>query len=149
MSRLAIHQGMHIHPERKVFCRESFNKVKEVLGKHHSANPTATSSRLKNISIGDILFQVQEGSADGLTKEDEKELWDTMGVIATPSKFMSLLQTVRRDSPLKGNGIFECLWKMQETTIVPYIQRYRVTGQGSASDFSFISKCLSRKAAPI
>jgi hypothetical protein len=74
MSRLAIHQGTHTHPKRKVFSLKSFDKVKELLTKHHSSNPTATPSRLKNISIGDILSQVQKGSANGLTKEDEKEL---------------------------------------------------------------------------
>jgi hypothetical protein len=74
ISRLAIHQGMHNHPDRKVFSRESFDKVKEVLAKHHSSNPTATPSRLKNIFFGEIFFQVHEGSVNGLTEEDEKEL---------------------------------------------------------------------------
>ena len=98
MSRLAVHQGSHVHPPRNVFLRKSIETAEEVLEKHHNANPSATPSRLRNVSIGDILAQINNYSATGLTQEDKEEIWEALQVISTPSKFMSLLRSVRKDS---------------------------------------------------
>jgi hypothetical protein len=118
-----------------------------LLGKHHSANPTATLSRLKNILIGDLLVQVQKDSVIGLTHDQENELWEMLKVLSTPSKFMSLLRGVRKDSKeWKGNGIFDSLRRMQENVLFPYIQWHRVPGQGSETDFPYIFK-MSGKGA--
>jgi hypothetical protein len=107
MSRLAVHQGIHVHPERKVFSRKSLEKVERDLEKHHSANPTATPSRLKNVTVREVIAEFQKESAAGLNEDEEKEIWETLQVVSTLSKFMSLLQSVHKDSKdWKGNGIF-------------------------------------------
>jgi hypothetical protein len=147
MSRLAVHMEIHVHPEHQVFSRKSLEKVKRVLEKHHSANPTATPSRLKNMTIGEVIAEFRKESAACLNEDKEKEIWETLQVVSTPSKFMSLLGSVCNDSKdWKGNGIFYCLQKMQKNAHFPFIQRYRVPGQGSEKDFPFIFK-MSTKGA--
>jgi hypothetical protein len=94
MLRLAIHQGTHIHLESKFLSRKALQEAQELLGKHHSANPTATPSRLKNILIGDLLAQVQSKSAIGLTEDQENKLWEMLKGRSTSAKFMSLLRSV-------------------------------------------------------
>jgi hypothetical protein len=147
MSRLAVHQGIHIHPERKVFSRKSLEKVKGLLERHHSANPTPTPSRLKNGTIADVIAEFRKESAAGLNKDKEKEIWETLQIVSTLSKFMSLLQSVCKDSKhWKGNGIFYCLQKMQKNVHFLFIQQYRVPGQGSEKGFPFIFKMSSKGA---
>jgi hypothetical protein len=82
-------------------------------------------------------------------EEDEKDLWDTMKVIATLAKFTSLLRSVRRDAEWKGNDIFYCLRKMQEIIIFPYSQQYCIFDQGSEFDYCSFSKYLSREEASV
>src|SRR5450759_4267016 len=95
MLRLSIHRGTHIHPPRRVFSRETLQKVGNLIEKHHEANPSATPSRLKNVAIEDLIAQFHLESAIGLTKEDERELWESLQVISTPQAFTSLLRSDR------------------------------------------------------
>jgi hypothetical protein len=99
------------------------------------------------MTIGEVMAEFRKESAAGLNEDKEKEIWKTLQVVSTPSKFMSLLQSVRKDSKdWKGNGIFDCLQKMQKNIHFPFIQRYRVPGQGSGKDFPVIFK-MSTKGA--
>jgi hypothetical protein len=90
MSRLAVHQGIHIHPERKVFSRKSLEKVKGLLERHHSANPTPTPSRLKNGTIADVIAEFRKESAAGLNKDKEKEIWETLQIVSRRCRRMSI-----------------------------------------------------------
>jgi len=98
MSRLCIHQGTHVHPPWTIFSRESLDKMETILGKHHSVDPSATPSRLKNVAIGELISQFHLDSAIGLSDKDEADLWESLQVISTPQKFTSLLRSVRKDS---------------------------------------------------
>jgi hypothetical protein len=106
MSRLALHLGIHLHLERKVFSLKALKRVERVLEKNHTANPTATPSRLKNVTIGDVIGKFRKESAAGLNEDKEKEIWETLQVVSTPAKFMSLLQSVRKDSKTGRGMVF-------------------------------------------
>jgi hypothetical protein len=124
MSRVAIHIPTHVHLERKVFSRNSLQQATGLLEKHFSANPSTTSSRLKNVATRDLLAQVNKESVVGLIEEVVNELWKTLQVIASPCKFTSLLQSVRKDRDYSSNGVFDILSRMQENIPFPFIQRY-------------------------
>jgi hypothetical protein len=121
--------------------RASLEKAKAALQFHHSANPSAPPSRLKNVTIGDLVAQLRKESTGSLSDDDENEIWETIQVIATPSKFMSLLRSIHQDATeWEGQGIFDRLRRMQDYVHFPYIQRYWVAGQGSETDFPYVSK---------
>jgi hypothetical protein len=78
---------------------------------------------LKNITIGELIAEIQKESAAGLNEDEEKDIWETLQVVFTPSKFMSLLQSVCKNSKdWRGNGNFDCLQKMQNNSHFPFIQ---------------------------
>jgi hypothetical protein len=120
--------------------RNSLQQAASLLEKHLMANPSATPSRLKNVAIGDLLGQVNKESAAGLIEENLNKMWKTLQVVATPCKFTSLLRSVWKDTDCRGNGVFDVLERIQKNIWFPYMQCYRVLGQGSEINFPFIFK---------
>jgi hypothetical protein len=81
--------------------------------------------------------------SDSLSKDEETEIWETLQVLSTPSKFMSLLRSVwKLSKDDAGSSIFDMLRKMQERVVFLYLQKYWFPGQGSETELPFIFKML-------
>src|SRR5450759_4434240 len=143
MSRLAIHMGTHSHACRKVFARDVVNKVTELIEKHHSIDPGVSPARLKNLTSGILLSElIDPDSIVDIGSEEEREVWESLKVVASPQKFAALLRSVRLDSPLKTD--LEWLMQMQNNIRFPYLQRYLFPGQGSRSDCCHVFKMSTK-----
>ena len=118
-------------------------EAEDVLRRHHTANPSALPSLLKTVTIRDVVKAFTTESSNSLSEDEQAEIWETLQVLSTPSRFMSLLRSIRKLSDDdNGSGIFDILKRMQERVHFPFLQQYRFPGQGSATDFPFIFKML-------
>lgn len=138
MSRLAIHMGTHEHLSRKISSRESVKKVADLVGKEVAANPGATPGRIKNVASGKLIRFLHPDTAENLSEEEEKEIWDSLQVISTPAKFAQVLRSVKIVRPDACE--LDCIIRMQKNIRFPYIQRFLYPGQASATDRCHIFK---------
>lgn len=142
MSRLAIHMGTHSHPPRKMFSRESVRVASSILRTHFGTNPTATPSRLKFVSVGSLLALLHAESVEDLSEEEVADIWESMKVLSTPQIFISLLRSVRMDSP--NIGELDAIWRMQKNVSFPFVQRYQISGQGEPCDRPHVFKMSTK-----
>lgn len=139
MSRLAIHMGGHSHPCRRTFSRASVKKAAEVIRREVVSNPSAHPSRIKNGATGSLMKEfLDSDTAKDFGEDDEKHIWESLKVIASPRKFHSLIRSVRMDNPKLG--ILHALQQIQRNVKFPFLQRYLLPGQGSRSDRAHIFK---------
>lgn len=137
MSRLAIHMGVHNHPSRKTWSRVAEKMVHSMIKKQHEANPSATPSGIKNVVTGSMVKTLCE-SVEDIYAIEESKIWESLMLVSTPQKFVSLFQSVRQDQ--KGHGELEFLVQMQKNVKFPFLQRYLLPGQGCREDRAHIFK---------
>ena len=141
-SRLAVHMGFHNHPPREVFGRESIRRATELIDKHVSVDSFATPSRVRNFAARDLLRELHPDATMDLSEEEKQEIFDSLGVLGSQSKYTALLRSVRILKEPKSE--FEMLMHIQRHSLFPCIQRYRLPGQGSKSDRAFILKMTEK-----
>ncbi|KAL3686650.1 hypothetical protein R1sor_009224 [Riccia sorocarpa] len=99
MSRVAIHVGNHTHPPRRICSRRNFNNVKEVVAETLHASPHFTPGQVC-AAASQVLFQrmIDDLGAEGLTKEENYDLLDSLSNVACPDTFTNLIRSIRKYS---------------------------------------------------
>lgn len=138
MSRLAIHSGYHSHPPISFIPREAMRKAESEIRFHHSLNPSATPSKLKNAVTGSLMAHLAPETAIDMTPQEIEDIWSSLMAVASRDKFHAIMRNVRMENPLKRD--FDSIQDMQKNIQFPFIQRFLFPGQGAKTDRAHIFK---------
>lgn len=138
MSRLAIHEGSHVHPSHSFVPREAMIVAETAIRNEHSLNPSTTPSRLKLNATESLMAHLAPETASGMSSEEVKDIWDSILALATKEKLQAMLRTVRMENPLKWE--FDSIRDMQQNMHFPFVQRFLFPGQGSKEDRPHVFK---------
>ena len=98
---------------------------------------------LKTVPIRNVVKAFTTESSNSLSEDEQVEIWETLQVLSTPSRFMFLLRSIQKLSDdNNGSGIFDILKRMQEWVHFRFFQQYRFPGQDFETEFPFIYKIL-------
>ncbi|KAL3693491.1 hypothetical protein R1sor_007142 [Riccia sorocarpa] len=99
MSRITIHVGRHCHPHRRVCSRRHVNSVKAVVKETLYSSPHFTPTQVQAVVSNQMILKMLDGlGAEGLTREENYDLLNSLSPMAVPKTFTNLIRSIRKSS---------------------------------------------------
>ncbi|KAL3693030.1 hypothetical protein R1sor_006681 [Riccia sorocarpa] len=139
MSRIAIHVGRHCHPHRRVCSRRHVNSVKAAVKETIYSSLHFTPSQVRAAVSNQMFLKMLDGlGAEGLTREENYDLLDSLSPVATPETFTNLIRSIRKSSkePREESDIIS----LQQRINFRYVLRSLFIGQAGPDQRAHVFK---------